>query len=172
MIPFFRIGYYHKEYKEIDRLGSGSFGTVFKVIDKAQNYYAIKIKPNPKYDKEFMEEFINYSVIGSFGRKLIVSHFDAWFENYDHKTDRKIYLYIVMESCDKPLEDIIDQLNSDPIFKRDESLTPIGYYIASQLFIEILNGVLLLHQKNLIHKDLCPSNILVKKDEKKIHQNK
>ena len=66
-----------------------------------------------------------------------------------------------MESCDKSLEDIIDQLNSDPIFKRDESLTPIGYYIASQLFIEILECVQYLHKNQIIHRDLNPYNIMI-----------
>ncbi len=81
---FFRSGYYRKEYQEIDKLGSGSFGTVFKTMDKGQNYFAIKkIKLLSQYKNEFMKEFINYSIVTKFPRKLIVSHFDAWFENYD-----------------------------------------------------------------------------------------
>jgi hypothetical protein len=165
---FFRSGYYHKQYDEIDELGSGSFGTVFKAIDKGQNYFAIKkIKLLSQYKNEFTKEFINYSIVTKLSREWIVSHFDAWFENYDYKSDENLYLYIAMELCDKTLKDIIDDMNSDPIFKVNETLTPIGYYIASQLFIEILNGVLLLHQNNLIHKDLYPSNILVKKDGKR-----
>jgi hypothetical protein len=165
---FFRSGFYHKEYQEVKELGSGSFGTVFKAMDKAKNYYAIKkIKPKPKYENEFMKEFINYSVVAKFQRKLIVSHFDAWFENYDFKIDGKLCLYIAMELCDKTLEQVIDEIQSDLNLKIDETLTPIGYYIASHLFIEILNGVLHLHKNNLIHKDLCPSNILVKKDRQR-----
>ncbi len=164
---FFRSGYYHKEYQEIDELGSGSYGTVFKAMDKGQNYFAIKkIKLLSQYKNEFMKEFINYSIVTNLPREWIVSHFDAWFENYDYKSDEQLYLYIAMELCDKTLEDIINDMNSDPIFKVNETLTPIGYYIASQLFIEILNGVLLLHQNNLIHKDLNPCNILVKKEGK------
>jgi serine/threonine protein kinase len=44
-------------------------------------------------------------------------------------------------------------------------LTPIGYFIASQLFIEIVKGVHYLHKNKIIHKDLNPSNILIKREE-------
>jgi serine/threonine protein kinase len=41
-------------------------------------------------------------------------------------------------------------------------LTPIGYFIASQLFIELVEGLQYLHKENIIHRDLKPSNILLK----------
>ncbi len=44
----------------------------------------------------------------------------------------------------------------------DKILSPIGYYLASDIFIEILKGILCLHEHNIIHRDLNLVNILLK----------
>jgi serine/threonine protein kinase len=74
-----------------------------------------------------------------------------------------------MELCDKTLEDVIEELTNDSILKTTELLTTIGYYIASQIFIEILEGVNYLHKQNPppIHRDLKPANILLKTCDQK-----
>jgi serine/threonine protein kinase len=61
-----------------------------------------------------------------------------------------------MELCDKTLDDIINEMESDSLINVNDTLTPVGYYIASQLFIEILEGVQHLHKHNIIHRDLNP----------------
>jgi serine/threonine protein kinase len=40
-------------------------------------------------------------------------------------------------------------------------LTPLGYYISSEIFIELLECVNYLHKHNIIHRDLKSSNILI-----------
>jgi serine/threonine protein kinase len=74
-----------------------------------------------------------------------------------------------MELCDKTLDDVIKELTNDSILKSTRSLTTIGYYIASQIFIEILEGVNYLHKQSppLIHRDLKPKSILLKKHSAK-----
>jgi serine/threonine-protein kinase len=49
----------------------------------------------------------------------------------------------------------------------NEILTPLAYSIASQIFIELLEGVKYLHEQNppLIHRDLKPANILLKESK-------
>jgi serine/threonine protein kinase len=61
---------------------------------------------------------------------------------------------------------VIKELTNDSILKSTESLTTIGYYIASQIFIQMLKGVNHLHKQNpsLIHRDLKPANVLLQKN--------
>jgi serine/threonine protein kinase len=91
-----------------------------------------------------------------------VKYYEYWLEiNFENE----IVLYIKMELCDTTLEQVIIEIDSDSHMKTNKELTPIGYYIASQLFIEILKGVQYLHENNIIHTNLKPSNILLKRDK-------
>ena len=66
-----------------------------------------------------------------------------------------------MELCWKPLKEVMEILNKELDQKLSHVMTPLGYYISSELFIEILESVDYLHKQNLIHKDLKPENILL-----------
>jgi serine/threonine protein kinase len=70
-----------------------------------------------------------------------------------------------MELCVKTLKDVMKQLIIE--FNRDDDglVSPIGYFIASELFIEILESVDFLHKHKVIHRDLKPTNILLTSGE-------
>jgi serine/threonine protein kinase len=164
----FRFGYFDKKFKELEEIGSGSYGNVYKVRNKSglNECYAIKkTKPINDRQKEFVKEFDKYLDVRHFHNPYIVQHFDAWFEN--NINNERLVLYIQMELCDTTLNKIIEEIQNDINLKNknDNTLTPIGYYIASQLFIEIVKGVQYLHQNNIIHRDLNPNNIMIKREK-------
>jgi serine/threonine protein kinase len=61
----------------------------------------------------------------------------------------------------------MNEFNNDSNIKDLENLTQIGYYIASQIFIEILECVQYLHKNQIIHRDLHPNNILIEMNGEK-----
>jgi hypothetical protein len=178
---FVKNGFYLKNFEEIKKLGFGSFGNVFKVKRRedsdfyerlGRGYSAIKrIEFTSVNKNEIIREYLNYKIItrNCSENEYLVEHFDAWFEESVVSNQLRISLYIEMELCDKTLDDVIKELTNDSILKSTESLTRIGYYIASQIFIQILEGVNHLHKQNppLIHRDLKPANILLIKSEAK-----
>jgi alpha-tubulin suppressor-like RCC1 family protein len=176
---FIKNGFYSKNFEEIKELGSGSFGSVIKVkIKKDSDYYDCDIMRGLEYsaikrieftsvDKdEIIREYLNNKIITKnySENQYLVKHFDAWFEESVVSNQSGISLYIRMELCDRTLDDVINEFKNDSKLKTDESLTTIGYYIASQIFIQILEGVNHLHKQDppLIHRDLKPANILLK----------
>jgi serine/threonine protein kinase len=77
--------------------------------------------------------------------------------------NRNKLLYIQMELCTQTLRDTLKRLLLELNQKSIEVMSPIGYYISSELFIESLEGVNYLHKQNppIIHRDLKPTNILI-----------
>ena len=80
----------------------------------------------------------------------------SWIENNS-------ILYVVMELCFNTLREVLKQKQLEFNRKQFETMTPIEYYISSELFKEILEGINYLHKLNppIIHRDLKPTNILV-----------
>ncbi len=98
----------------------------------------------------------------------VVQYYSSWFEfvNLKHSNeslDRPI-LYIQMELCKRNLDEVIQDMKNDVYLRssqKNQNLTKSGYFIACELFREILEGVQYLHGLNIIHTDLKEENIFI-----------
>ncbi len=138
-------------YKFIEVVGSGSFGTVYKV-EKDGKIYAAKV---------FSESFVlkEYKV----DRNRITNEIDAlkivdsdnlvkYYDDFDYllESGLKTHIIIMEFVTGKKLTDIIDDIDND-----DQLVN---------LFKDILNAVKQLHSYGIIHRDLKPDNILMTDD--------
>lgn len=154
---------FQKDFEDIEEIGSGGFGQVFKAKHKIDGKtYAIK---RVKYNTE--KAVREVKALATLNHVNIVQYHACWLgEDYDPEQivnsdssrSKTRCLFIQMEFCDKgTLEDwIVDEKQK----KTDKDLL-------LELFEQITTGVDYIHSKALIHRDLKPGNIFLV-DEKHI----
>ena len=138
-----------KKYKIIKRLGDGSYGTVYSVVNNQTGMSAAmkkieKVKENEIDDLEIKNEI---DILKNLDHPNIVKI----YEFYDTLTD----FYIVTEYC-----------------KRGELYGYIkNYYSENQLavlFYQVFSGLSYLHERHILHRDLKLENIMISDIEEDI----
>nr|XP_048272009.1 interferon-induced, double-stranded RNA-activated protein kinase isoform X1 [Myodes glareolus] len=154
---------FQKDFEDIEEIGSGGFGQVFKAKHKIDGKtYAIK---RVKYNTE--KAVREVKALATLNHVNIVQYHSCWLgEDYDPKKiidgnssrSKTQCLFIQMEFCDKgTLENwMVNEKQKKP----DKDLL-------LELFEQITTGVDYIHSKALIHRDLKPGNIFLV-DEKHI----
>jgi len=136
-----RIG----KYEIVDALGNGGFGVVYLAINTwLQQKVALKV-PHQQ-SEEFFELVKEARLQASLNHKNIVRLLTV--ERIDG------VFFMVMEYIEgETLESIIKRKGSLPVYK------------ALIYFEQILDGVNFAHKKNVLHRDLRSSNIMIDKDD-------
>ncbi|NWV15439.1 E2AK2 kinase, partial [Ptilonorhynchus violaceus] len=147
-------------FKNIESIGGGGFGTVFKATSKYdKTTYAIK---RVKFTKNVKREAEG---LAKLTHENIVRYHFSW-KGYDlikypdssqnlHETIR--CLFIQMEFCEQgTLEEWIAKNREDRKYRS----------MAQNKFLQIVKGVEYIHSEKLIHRDLKPQNIFISHDDK------
>ena len=139
-----------KDFEVLNKLGQGSFGTVFKVRRKAdKNFYVMKSINISQMDRRGQQESVNeVKILASLDNPYIVKYFDSFIEN---KT-----LNIVMEFCDKG--DLSQNIRAQ-----------MGRLIIEskiwKFFIQMCLGLEYIHSKRILHRDIKSMNVFLIRDD-------
>ncbi|KFP46483.1 Interferon-induced, double-stranded RNA-activated protein kinase, partial [Cathartes aura] len=149
-----------ESFKNIEPIGEGGFGNVFKATAKLdERTYAVKRVRFTKNVKREVKE------LARLDHENIVRYYCSW-KGYDYvtypdsrqKSNKEIIcLFIQMELCEQgPLENWIEKNRGDQKY----------HEMAQNKFLQILKGVKYIHSEGLIHRDLKPQNIFISREDK------
>jgi len=150
-----------RRHDELERIGRGAFGEVFKYTD-VETGFSVALKCLPIHDNVLMQvnDIIKeVAVHGALLHKNIV-HYVGCYRGNDN-------LYIFLEYMEKgSLKDKLAKLERerdtgyDNLWKHvDEPLLPCDTIM--RYIFDILNGLHFLHCKGIIHRDMRSPNILL-----------
>jgi alpha-tubulin suppressor-like RCC1 family protein len=175
-------GEFLQKFEEFEIISYGSSGIVSKAKNKlADEICAIKKTAiDDKFTDFVMREL---QIMSQLKSDFVVNLKSAWVEpnylsekGYDvnkhskvpekhpvFDKNNKFLLHIQMELCGATLEEMISWMKNDLNDNQSEIISPLGYYVASESLVEILECVNYLHKHNppIIHRDIKPSNIMI-----------
>lgn len=155
---------YANYFVEIERIGIGGFGEVFKVYHKLdQQKYAIKKVPFfDVNDPNNIRAFNEVQCLAILNHPNVIRYHTSWLELDDNKTemmediDTTIYpvLYIQMEICVCNLREFLIKRNYSGKNHNDFSFEKKCIHF-------LIDGLKYIHSKNILHRDLNPNNIFL-----------
>jgi serine/threonine-protein kinase ULK/ATG1 len=130
-----------------DEIGRGSFAIVYKGIhETSQQIVAIKSVHLDKLNRKLLENLEKeISTLKLIDHPNIIKLYDVI------KTES--HMNLIMEYCE--LGDLSKYLKAQRLFQK------IDAAMIKQLFIQVADAFMYMHQHNLMHRDLKPQNILV-----------
>lgn len=143
-------------YEEINVIGNGAYGTVYKARDTINDTIVAikKVKLGLTEDGVPMQVLREISLLKQLGKANhpnIVRLLDIC---HGQRLDREMVLYLVFEHVDQDLNSYIEKCPAPGL----------GPDRIKDIIWQILSGVDFLHSNRIVHRDLKPQNILVSRD--------
>jgi NIMA (never in mitosis gene a)-related kinase len=145
------------QFDILTKIGSGSFGTVYKVRRKAdQLLYVIKnIRIVELAFKEQNDAINECQILAQLDSPYVVKYFDSFIE--------RGALLIVMEYCNRgDLANLVKKA-------KEKSVICVNEPIVWNVFLQVMLGLFYIHRKKILHRDLKTANVFLTKEENKVN---
>jgi len=142
-----------RNYHIVEKLGQGSFGLAYKVLNKNDNkFYVLKQIFLQNFNNDELKELQKEAnILSKLDCENIVRYVDSFSENNSFN--------IVMEFCEGlDLRKFINKYKTNKNF--------IEANLIYSFIKDLLEGLKYIHNNNLIHRDLKPDNIFIDKYNK------
>lgn len=149
MIRQYKPTQIEENYKVLNKLGRGAFGSVFKIVHKTTGIIrAMKVirKDCIKYQDD---------------EKLFLKEIEILIKT-DHPRVIKIYEYY-QDEVNYYL--ITEYISGGDLYETITNFKTFDENQAANIMYQILSAVYYLHSNNIVHRDIKPENILVEKNE-------
>ena len=143
-----------ENYQKIERIGKGSYGSVYKVLNKNSNLIrAMKVVPK-NYQKDNDEIMREINILKNLDHPNVM-------KIYEFLEDEKNY-YLIQEFCDEgDLESVL--LDKKKIFCE---------FLVKFIMYQVFLAINYLHSNNIVHQDIKKKNVsIIKLDEEKKLEN-
>jgi len=134
-----------KKYRIIEKIGSGSFGKVYKVKHIiTEQFRAMKMikKESVKYQDDNRQFLKEIEILSKIDHPNIIKIFEYFHDDLNY--------YVITELCEGG--ELIEQLYKVHHFSE---------HVTAIIMEQILSAVMYLHSKGIVHRDLKPENILI-----------
>lgn len=138
------------KYTIVDKIGEGSFGEVYMVINSLGVQFAAKIENKSSQSRVTIESKV-YKYLHTVGACKNIPKIYDYIETLNHNI-------LVMDLLGESLEDVFNSYNKK---FRLETV----FMIAKQLIYTLYN----VHKSTFIHRDIKPNNFLFDKNKEKIY---
>ena len=143
-----------KDFQILNRLGEGSFSSVWKVkrISDGKEYAMKKVKMNSLSDKEKQNALNEVRILASISSPYIIGYKEAFID------DTSMTLCIIMECA----------AGGDVLNKIQQHIKNRTFFSEAEIwatFIQMTKGLKVLHDSKIMHRDLKCANVFLTADK-------